>query len=98
MGRVAIVYSYLLHTCLAVHGSVHMYVYVPACYFHLFTCRQTITMVLGVELHFSFYHRWFDVIFLVSFVPSMLVIYNRNMCLTICLYYTWHSGKRNLRI
>ena len=33
---------------------------------HLCFYRRTISQVLGAELHFSFYHRWFDVIFLVS--------------------------------
>ncbi|XP_062517498.1 Golgi pH regulator-like [Corticium candelabrum] len=36
--------------------------------------RETVTIVLG-ELEFSFYHRWFDVIFLVSALTSIGFLY-----------------------
>lgn len=36
--------------------------------------RVIITEVLG-GLHFNFYHRWFDVIFLVSALTTIGVIY-----------------------
>jgi len=37
--------------------------------------RKVITQVLGEELQFKFYHRWFDVIFLCSSVISIFFIY-----------------------
>lgn len=36
--------------------------------------RVIITEVLG-NLHFNFYHRWFDVIFLVSALSTIVVLY-----------------------
>jgi len=36
--------------------------------------RVIITEVLG-NLHFNFYHRWFDVIFLVSALTTIIVLY-----------------------
>lgn len=36
--------------------------------------RVIITEVLG-NLHFNFYHRWFDVIFLVSALTTIVVLY-----------------------
>lgn len=39
--------------------------------------RVIITEILG-GLHFNFYHRWFDVIFLMSAVTTILVLYIVN--------------------
>jgi len=43
--------------------------------------RMILSKVLG-SLHFNFYHRWFDVLFLVSAVSSALFLYIDNLLWT----------------
>lgn len=47
--------------------------------------RSMVTGVLGEQLQFHFYHRWFDVIFLVSALGSILVLYLSHKQLALLL-------------
>ena len=41
-------------------------------------CRSVITEVLGGELEFEFFHRWFNCLFIASAVLTMLLFYGQR--------------------
>ena len=54
--------------------------------------RQILTIVLGEGMEFAFYHHWFDVIFLVSAIVSIVFLYiahQRSLEVTATPYYSY---------
>lgn len=56
-----------IHVCTRITKHTHNQIVLP-----LNTCRLIISETLGA-IEFNFYHRWFDVIFLVSSITAIVV-------------------------